>query len=199
MRIAITCGHEVQSENRNSLSALLTSLPNHLLSPASGLPLSSSFPSQAFFSLPYAVNYAALTIKGVPYTHPDSPVLRLLAKYIEQKRIHPEVREKGGAYGGQSRFDTYYGIFKYISYRDPSFERSLEIMRNSGKWATGQKISEDDLVEMKLSTFKGIDAPISVKEEGMHEFLYGVTDEMRQMYHSTSIRLSLDGEKGPWL
>jgi len=195
MRIAITCGHETQAENRNSLSSLLETLPNHSLSRPSPLVISSTLPSKAFFSLPYAVNYAALTIRGVPYTHPDSAVLRLLGKYVEQKRIHPEVREKGGAYGGKAHFDRYAGIFKYISYRDPSFERSLEIMKDSGRWATEQKIEADDLLEMKLSTFKNIDAPISVREEGMHEFLYGITYEMQQTYYFLHSRmLTIDGE-----
>ena len=182
MRVAITCGHEIQSENRTSLGSLLETLPSHSLSPASPLSLNPTFPSRAFFSLPYAVNYAALTLRGIPYTHPDSAVLRLLAKYIEQKRIHSEVREKGGAYGGKAHYDTYSGIFSYSSYRDPSFERSLDIMRDSGRWATEQKIDADVLGEMKLSVFKHIDAPISVQQEGMYEFMYGVTNEMRQTW-----------------
>jgi presequence protease len=180
VRVAITCGQEIQTENRTSLATLLQTLPSRSLSVSSPIAINQSLPSRAFFSLPYSVNYAALTLTGVPYTHPDSPVLRILAKYIEQKRIHPEIREKGGAYGGRAHYDSLNGIFSYISYRDPSFARSLEIMRESGEWAVRKRVEDGQLAEMKLSVFKGVDSPISVQQEGMQEFLNGITGEMRQ-------------------
>jgi Zn-dependent M16 (insulinase) family peptidase len=180
LRVAIICGQEIQSENRTATSELLGKLPDFEVSARQNLFPISKLPSRAFFTLPYSVNYTALSLKGVPYTHPDSPVLRILANYIEQKRIHPEVREKGGAYGGGARYDSLEGIFAFTSYRDPSFERSLEVMREAGRWTTEQKFQDDVLGEMKLSTFKDIDAPISVQQEGMLEFMYGITDDLRQ-------------------
>jgi presequence protease len=165
------------------VSGLLNTLPQFQATRESNFLSTGALPSRAFFTLPYSVNYAALSFKGVPYTHPDSPVLRVLAKYIEQKRIHPEVREKGGAYGGGARYNSLDGIFAFSSYRDPSFERSLEVMRDAGRWAKEQKVGDDVLPEMKLSIFKGVDAPISVRDEGMQEFLYGISDDMRQTYH----------------
>src|ERR1700737_2661275 len=149
LRVAITCGHEAQSENGAALSSLLETLPTFSI-PAkpSLLTTNVSLPSRAFFTLPYSVNYTALTMKGVPYTHPDSASLTVLAKLIEQKRIHPEVREKGGAYGGGARYSPYNGIFSYTSYRDPSFDRSLEIMRDAGRWTAEQKFPDDALGEM---------------------------------------------------
>jgi Zn-dependent M16 (insulinase) family peptidase len=180
LRVAIICGQEIQSENRTATSELLGRLPDFEVLARQNLFPIGKLPSRAFFTLPYSVNYAALSLKGVPYTHSDSPVLRILANYIEQKRIHPEVREKGGAYGGGARYDSLEGIFAFTSYRDPSFERSLEVMREAGRWTTEQKFEDDVLGEMKLSTFKDIDAPISVQQEGMLEFMYGITDDMRQ-------------------
>ena len=182
LRVAITCGHEIQSENRTAVSTLLKTLPAVSIPPNSKLLPIASLPSQAFFSLPYPVNYAALSLKGVPYNHPDSAILRVLANFVEQKRIHPEIREKGGAYGGDARYSSLDGIFSFTSYRDPSFERSLDIMRDAGRWTTEQKFTDGSLGEMKLTIFKNIDAPISVRQEGMQEFVYGLTDEMRQTY-----------------
>jgi presequence protease len=180
LRIAITCGQETQSENRVAVSELLAKLPDFEGSTKSNPLAIAKLPSRAFFTLPYSVNYAALSLRGVPYTHPDSAILRILANYLDQKRIHPEVREKGGAYGGGARYDSLEGIFAYTSYRDPSFERSLEVMRDAGRWITEQKFEDDVLGEMKLSTFKDIDSPISVQQEGMLEFMYGITDEIKQ-------------------
>src|SRR5579859_903089 len=91
--VAITCGHEIQSENRTALTNLLEHLPTFDIAPRPALITRPSLPSRSFFTLPYSVNYAALTLKGVPYTHPDSAPLRVLSKLIDQKRIHPEIRE----------------------------------------------------------------------------------------------------------
>jgi Zn-dependent M16 (insulinase) family peptidase len=181
--VAITCGSDSQSENREALTNLINTLPTSNPRPKSLLTTVPGLPSQAFFSLPYAVNYSALTLKGVPYSHPDAAVLRVLANLIDQKRIHPEVREKGGAYGGGMGYSSLEGIISFSSYRDPSFARSLEVMKDAGRWCTEQTFDEVTLGEMKLSIFKDIDAPKDVKQEGMTEFIYGITDEMRQRYH----------------
>jgi len=180
LRVAITCGQDIQSENRAATADLFEKLPDFEISAKQNLFPISKLPSRAFFTLPYSVNYAALSLKGVPYTHPDSPVLQILANCIQQNRIHSEVREKGGAYGGGARYDSLEGIFSFTSYRDPSFERSLEVMHDAGRWMTEQKIEDDVLGELKLSTFKDIDAPISVQQEGKLEFMYGITDDLRQ-------------------
>ena len=182
LRVAIICGQEIQSENRDAVSQLFAKLPDFEVPEKQNLLPIGKLPSRAFFTLPYSVNYAALSLQGVPYTHPDSAILRILSKYIEQKRIHPEVREKGGAYGGGARYDSLEGIFAFTSFRDPLFERSLEVMRDAGRWTMQQKFDDDILGEMKLSTFKDIDAPISVQQEGMLEFMYGITNDLRQTY-----------------
>ena len=179
----MTCGHDVQTENREALARLLTNLPSSTPRTKSLASPLGTLPSQAFFSLPYAVNYSALTLKGVPYTHPDAATLRVLANLIDQKRIHPEVREKGGAYGGGMGYSSLDGIISFSSYRDPSFARSLLVMKDAGRWTTEQTFNEETLGEMKLSIFKEVDAPKDVKQEGMIEFIYGITDEMRQTYH----------------
>jgi Zn-dependent M16 (insulinase) family peptidase len=179
--VAITCGNEAQSVNRTALSGLLETLPSFQVPAKSSLLMTNTpLPSRAFFTLPYSVNYAALTLKGVPYTHPDSGTLTVLANLVEWKRIHPEIREKGGAYGGGARYSPLNGIFSYTSYRDPSFDRSLEIMRDAGRWTTEQQFDDDVLEEMKLSIFKDVDSPISVQDEGMDEFLNSITDDMKQ-------------------
>ena len=148
----------------------------------------------AFFTLPYSVNYAALSIKGVPYVHKDSARLSVLAKFIEQKYIHPEIREKGGAYGGGARYSPIDGILSFTSYRDPSFERSLKIMQDAGQWVMDQNIDDEMLGEMKLSIFKDLDSPISVQQEGMMYFLNGITEKMQQTYSITiDLADGLDG------
>ena len=119
--------------------------------------------------------------RTVPYTHPDGPALQLLAQLLTHKHLHHEIREKGGAYGGGAYLQNVKGIFGYYSYRDPNIPNTLKVMERSGRWAMENEWSERDLEEAKLVVFQGLDAPISVNEEGMVMFVNGITDEMRQM------------------
>jgi presequence protease len=189
----VTCGSESRAENRDCLSQLL--LPRKQKFPqfcSSPLGITKA---QAFFTLPYSVNYTALAVKGVPYTHEASAILSVLAKFIEQKRVHPEIREKGGAYGGSVRYNALDGIFSFSSYRDPSFERSLQIMQEAGEWVLKQEIDGKTLGEMKLSIFKDLDSPISVQQEGMARFLHGITRTMGKRYSPNfDITNRLDGD-----
>jgi Zn-dependent M16 (insulinase) family peptidase len=127
-------------------------------------------------------------------------VLSVLAKFIEQKHVHPEIREKGGAYGGSVRYNAMDGIFSFSSYRDPSFERSLQIMREAGEWVLEQNIDEETLGEMKLSIFKDLDSPISAQQEGMTMFLHGISAQMKEVYFPKFDNTNkLDGEKGHYV
>ncbi|CCG82467.1 Mitochondrial presequence protease [Taphrina deformans PYCC 5710] len=140
----------------------------------------STYPSKAFFPLPYSVNFAALSMRGVPYTHRDGAALQVLAKLLTNKHLHREIREKGGAYGGGATFSATSGIFGYYSYRDPNTLKTLQTMEDAGAWAVSQSWANQDLEEAKLSIFQGVDAPISVASEGMVYFTERITAEMRQ-------------------
>jgi Zn-dependent M16 (insulinase) family peptidase len=96
------------------------------------------------------------------------------------KQLHPEIREKGGAYGGGAYARGLNGVFGMYSYRDPNPQNSMKIMNGAGEWARDREWSSQDLEEAKLSAFQGYDAPQSVSREGMRLFLSGVTDEMLQ-------------------
>jgi Zn-dependent M16 (insulinase) family peptidase len=96
------------------------------------------------------------------------------------KQLHPEIREKGGAYGGGAYARGLSGLFGMYSYRDPNPQNSMKIMRGAGEWARDRSWTAQDLEEAKLSAFQSYDAPQSVSREGMRLFLSGVTDEMLQ-------------------
>lgn len=139
-------------------------------------------PVKAFFPLPYQVSYAAMCMKTVPYTHQDGAALQILSQLLTHKHLHHEIREKGGAYGGGAFHRGAGGIFGFYSYRDPNVPNTLKVMEGAGEFAVVNDWTERDLQEAKLSVFQGVDAPTSVSEEGMINFLDGITDEMRQMF-----------------
>jgi Zn-dependent M16 (insulinase) family peptidase len=56
--------------------------------------------NKTFVATPFPVHYCGLVLPTVPYSHEDSAPLRILAKLLTSKLLLPEIREKGGAYGG---------------------------------------------------------------------------------------------------
>ena len=179
-RVALNCGAESATPNQDALASFLSSLPNSV--PVPHTKQENTYPRNAksFFPLPYQVYYSARAVKTVPYTDPAGAPLEILAKLLTFKSLHPEIREKGGAYGGGAYARGLGGVFGMYSYRDPNPTNSLKIMAEAGKWARDRVWSAQDLEEAKLSAFQGYDAPQSVSREGMRLFLSGITDEMLQ-------------------
>ena len=181
MRAAVTCGTEAVDANEKALQSFLERLPKRG-KPAPQDNDQMPYPKNAktHFPLPYQVYYSALSTTTVPYIHADSAPLAVLAQIMTHKYIHPEIREKGGAYGGSASANSLKGTFGFSSYRDPDAQRSLGVMRKAGQWASDKEFSPNDLDEAKLSVFQSIDAPESVDDEGMTQFLTGITPEMQQ-------------------
>ncbi|KAL2262588.1 hypothetical protein VTK26DRAFT_853 [Humicola hyalothermophila] len=180
LRAAITCDSESATNNTNALSTFLNSVPSH----------TASFPSRpaprfarnikSFYPLPYQVYYGALAVPTVSYTSPEGAPLQILASLLTHKHLHHEIREKGGAYGGGAYSRAIDGVFGFYSYRDPNPLNTINIMRNAGRWAVDKKWTDRDLEDAKISVFQGVDAPRAVNEEGMSNFVYGITEEMKQ-------------------
>ncbi|KAJ1543356.1 Mitochondrial presequence protease, partial [Nowakowskiella sp. JEL0078] len=156
-------------------------------------------PKNVFYPMPFAVNYSARVFHGVPYMHPDSPILQILARLMTTNNLHRELREKGGAYGGAARYSANSGLFSMFTYRDPASRilKTLEAYENVIEWAA--KISDHlgnrELDEAKLALFSGIDAPVNASSEGMTYFRTGVTDEMFQNYRQRILNATLEDVK----
>ncbi|PWW76210.1 hypothetical protein C7212DRAFT_295993 [Tuber magnatum] len=180
LRAAITCGVGAASANETALAKFLGSLPR-AESPVANTPLFDFVvPAKAFFPLPYQVFYTAMCVKTVPYTNRDGAALQMLAQLLTHKHLHHEIREKGGAYGAGAFHRGAGGVFGFYSYRDPNVPNTLKIMEGAGDFALRNEWTARDLEEAKLSVFQGVDAPTSVSDEGMINFMDGITDDMRQ-------------------
>jgi Zn-dependent M16 (insulinase) family peptidase len=180
MRVALNCGPESATPNQDALRHFLTSLPKSVDVPSTTQQVQYPRNAKSFFPLPYQVYYSARAVPTVPYTDPSSAPLEILAKLLTFKQLHPEIREKGGAYGGGAYARGLGGLFGMYSYRDPNPQNSMKIMSEAGLWARERAWTAQDLEEAKLSAFQGYDAPQSVSREGMRLFLSGVTDDMLQ-------------------
>jgi len=136
--------------------------------------------AKSFFSLPFNINFAAKSFSGVPYTHEDSAKLQVAAKLMSTHFLHPEIREKNGAYGGGAVYSGLDGTFSFYSYRDPKPLNSSEVFKKSVEWAINRKFTDREIKEAKLSLFSSIDAPRNASAEGISLFKYNITDDMRQ-------------------
>jgi Zn-dependent M16 (insulinase) family peptidase len=83
------------------------------------------------------VAYDAKLVRTVSYTHPDASALAALADFLRPRYLHPEVREKGGAYGGFSVADAEGGIFALASYRDPHIARTFSVFDGAAGFVLG--------------------------------------------------------------
>jgi len=126
--------------------------------------------------LPYTVNYCSKTILTVPYIHVDFAPLRILSKLITSIYLHPEIREKGGAYGGGAKL-TRDGIFAFYSYRDPNSTRTFDIFDKTYNFLLEYPLLERHLDEAKLGIFQLTDAPVPPSNRGLRTFTHGLTNE----------------------
>ncbi|GMG12531.1 unnamed protein product [[Candida] boidinii] len=133
---------------------------------------------------------------GVSYLNKDGASLQVLSQLLTFKHLHSEIREKGGAYGGGATYDGLNGIFSYYSYRDPTPFQSVNVFKDAPnvvieKIKNGE-ISLEDLDQSKLTIFQKVDAPISVDQEGMSMFNYGIDDEVRQERREALLEVELE-------
>ena len=84
---------------------------------------------------PFPVHFSSLVLSGSPsYTSPDAAPLRVLSRLLSSKYLHTEIREKGGAYGGGCSANPTSGTISFYSYRDPNFEKTLDVFNSSNEW-----------------------------------------------------------------
>lgn len=131
--------------------------------------------------LPFPVNYASKSILTVPYADPRFAALRILSKLISSVYLHPEVREKGGAYGGGAKLSTD-GVFSFFSYRDPNSTRTLEVFDGTYDFLKKNGFSQEEIDEAKLGVFQHIDSPVPPGSQGMAKFIHDLSDDERQRH-----------------
>ncbi|KAI5287761.1 Mitochondrial presequence protease [Ascosphaera aggregata] len=183
LRIRIVCEPESASANEFILQKWLGKLPGPSVKPPQEL-LQFTPPnaSKILYNLSYQVSYTGLAFPTVPFTDPSSAPLSVLAQLLTHNFLHPEIREKGGAYGAFAGNAPLAGHFTLSSYRDPNPMNTLKVFNSAGTFARDKAWSEREIEEAKLGIFQGLDAPMSVAIEGQRYFMSGVTHEMDQIW-----------------
>jgi hypothetical protein len=183
LRVRMVCELESAAQNETNLNKWLDALPQS--TPFTSNPvdeISSGSSANVLYDMPYKVYYSGLAVETVPFINPSSAPLSVLSQLLTHKYLHPEIREKGGAYGAGASNGPIKGIFTLSSYRDPNPTNTFGVFKKTGIFARDRQWTDRELEEAKLSIFQGLDAPTSVDEEGMRYFMSGVTHEMDQQW-----------------
>ena len=185
--VSITAEESAHQTMHAPLMGLLAALPGKAMAEAGQLaPFTSEATSTAWqYNLPVA--YVSRVFRTVSYTHPDAPVLMVLAKLLRAEFLHREIREKGGAYGGMAGYNADGGLFSMLSYRDPHLERTLDVYRQAVEWACKGDFSTETIKQSILTAFAELDRPLSPGSRGYREFIHqqqGMTQEMIQAFRN---------------
>ncbi len=156
---------------------------------------------------------SALIFPSVPYQDPRSAALSVAAELMTHTTLHPEIREKGGAYGAGATHSAQSAIFYLYSYRDPHLHSTYDSFQRSIARMIHGEISDEELLEAKFSLFQDLDSPVAPGSRAMVTVglsLSGKHIEDRQRYRDAirSVDIAtlaqhvadiLDPTKGIWI
>ncbi|SGZ39161.1 related to Mitochondrial presequence protease [Hanseniaspora guilliermondii] len=149
--------------------------------------------SKTIISFPFQVSHTSKLVECCPYNNKDSAALQILANILTTKVLHPEIRERNGAYGGGATYSSVTGLFNFYSYRDPNPLKTLKFVEElCSREKLELNITKDDLKGAKLSIFQGIDAPVSPMNEGMSEFEYGLDKAAKEQRRAALLSCTVE-------
>ncbi|KAB8140835.1 peptidase M16 [Chloroflexia bacterium SDU3-3] len=188
----ITADHASWLQVRPQIDAALSELPS---SPVSHAPWPQGLdqPDEGLL-IPAQVNYVAkggsLTAAGFA----PSGAVAVVSNYLRTAYLWEQVRVRGGAYGGFSRYDRLTGVWSMLSYRDPNLLRTLDVYDGTGAFLRGLDLSETELTRSIIGTISDLDAyqlPDAKGYTSLVRYLIGETDELRQIYRDQVLGTTL--------
>ena len=191
MQIALTGSEEVLTQGVDEINPLQKSFPSgqfDFTMPAISLPAQKIWEGA---STSTSVSFVGASAQAVTLKHPLSPVLSIAAKMLKSLFLHREIREKGGAYGGFSAYNSETGIFGFGSYRDPHIARTLETFREATHFFVPSAYTQTDLKEAILQVCADLDKPSSPAKSALRAFerkLIGLTDEERYAFKESLLQ-----------
>jgi Zn-dependent M16 (insulinase) family peptidase len=140
------------------------------------------------------VHFCAQAHDAVPWTHEDAPLLSVLSGVLRNGYLHPNIREKGGAYGGGASYDAESASFKLYSYRDPRLLETFDIFDGALAWLLSSAAKPELVEEAILGVIGAMDKPSSPAGEAkklFHLDLIGKTHSARMAWRKGVISATL--------
>ena len=192
LQIIVTCEDSMIGTLQDLLAGLIAALPEGSANGQPHKPKPVDRVREAR-TVPVPVAYNVRSFKTVRFTHPDAPVMLVLANYLRDTFLHREVRERGGAYGAYAQANIGGGTFYLGSYRDPNIIRTFDIYDQAPKWVTEGDIDTEALKEAILSACGDVDPLESPDIKGRREAtnrLTGFTREERERFKQRLLKVT---------
>lgn len=145
-----------------------------------------------------AVSFVAKAIRTPRLDHEDASVLAVLSKLLRSMYLHREIREKGGAYGGFSIYQSEGGLFYFGSYRDPHIDNTLGVYEAAREFIESGAYGPEDIKEAILQVCADVDhpdPPHGAARKRFYHRLLGLTDEMRRRFKENLLKTDMDQVK----
>lgn len=139
------------------------------------------------------IAFTAHAFKTLSYAHPDTPALQVAAGLFDNIWLHPEIRERGGAYGGGATNNALAGNFYFYAYRDPNIHRTLKAFETAIQTIASGHFDTNDLEEAKLEEIQGLDSPVAPGSRGDLAYAWlreGRTLQIRQAFRNRLLSLT---------
>ena len=143
--------------------------------------------------IPSPVNFVGAALNLYDHGYKWSGSVDCVTRYINTVWLWEQVRVKGGAYGGSSRFDPSTGVCTFSSYRDPNLDGTFERFKETADFLTEIDLDEESIVRLTIGTIGGLDDYQLPDAKGFTAFvreLIGETDEARQLRRDQVLSLS---------
>lgn len=147
-------------------------------------------PSMLGVVAPVRVGYTSFGAKTDELKNGSAEVVM---SYLSDSYLWNEIRVAGGAYGAACGFDRDDNFAHFYSWDDPNPKRSFDVYKKSGAFLTSEIISQEEINRSIIGTIGSIDQPLSPAGRGARArslYMFGVTDEERQMRRSEILNCS---------
>lgn len=115
----------------------------------------------------------------------EAPLFSVLARLLKSNFLHKEIREKGGAYGGFSLYNSEEGIFTCGSYRDPNIKRTIDVFEQGSDFLKKADFTKDEIKEAILQTASDLEKPdtphVAAKKDFFRRLLH-IPDSERERF-----------------
>ena len=134
-------------------------------------------------TIPAAVNFVGKGANLYDLGYKLHGSVFVLLNLLNTGWLWERVRMQGGAYGVFANFDQRSGAFRFVSYRDPNLQATLDAYDRSAEFVAGLELGEDELTRAIIGVIGQIDAHMLPDAKGwasMQRHLLGETDALRQ-------------------
>jgi Zn-dependent M16 (insulinase) family peptidase len=177
-------------------SAYLSRFPAsvHPDTPSPEFPEFRPHTTQMALNVPAQGAYVACCFPAVRLEDPVAPLLDVGAHLLSLGDAWDAVRAQGGAYGASCDYDPMFGSLSFLSYRDPTPERTLGVFLNL---ARQPHVWERRLIEEAMPAVARQDhhplRPSYLTRQTLYHHLHGISYAMRETYRRRLLDATPEG------